>query len=940
MSKLSVKIHCLAGHIRRTLIVVSLAAAVPALGLIAYLGLEQRKLIVDEFKRDSLDVVEAVFTLQRQFSDKTKNLLETLDRLLADIPPDDIAGNERILREVLAANPAYVTFAVVDSNGLLVAGAKPVSKNISVANRRYWVLGKQSMRFSAGEYAISHTTEEPVFHFALPRRDKAGEFSGMLVAAVKLNFLEQYLDKFQMPQGGALLLVDNKGIRLLRHPRSPSRPEGEPVASNILELLDKGGASGFFKAPGYDGTPRFYTFMRLWLEGEPRPYGAVVLAVPVKSIETMSTDLLARNMLLLAVAALLALGLARYLGTRALLRPAGTLVQAAKRLGAGNLHPIAEGDVPGGELGVLARSFNEMADSLLLREKQRFIAESALADGEKKFRALFEHTQELIGLLSPEGLLLKANPAALSAAGVDMNSVAGKPFWETPWWNDDPKKQLQLKQAIEKVQSGGVVTFETNHRGAEGQLLHVEFSLQGVLSEVGEPLLLIAEGRDITERYVMESRLRHMALHDPLTGLANRTLLRDRIQQAISWAKRNPKECYSVLFIDIDRFKVINDSLGHASGDVILQQVAARFQAMLREGDTLARYGGDDFVVLVRAIPSARESIRLARRLTKALAQPVEVDGTRVQVSVSIGIELNPPSDPSPDELIRNANLAMHHAKQFRRRRPKAFTARLLENIKSLQFIEQELPEALKNGQFYLVFQPIVDAGRGGALAGFEVLSRWHHPQRGAIAPMEFIRLAEDTGFIITLGEWVLDCACQTLAAWVDDSECASDIFLSVNVSPRQIADPGFTPMVRQILGKHSLNPEKLHLEITETAIMEASSQNIDRLNELASLGVHLSIDDFGTGYSNLALMTKLPVSNLKIDLSIVMAMDDQPGNLAVVKAVVTMARALGLDVVAEGVETGRQRDMLLELGCGLQQGYLHAHPLAVNQAQALLRNG
>lgn len=927
----------LVGHIRRTLIVVSLAAAVPALILIFYLGQEQRKLFVDEYKRDSLNVAVAIAVLQHQFADKTKQLLETLDRLLAEIPPEDADKREQILRDVLAANPVYSTFAVVDPNGVLISGAKPVPKGVSVANRRYWVLGRQNMRFSAGEYAISHTTEEPAFHFALPRQDKSGEFNGMLIATVRLNYLEEYLDRFQMPQDVVMLLVDNTGIRLHRHPRLSSVPEGEPIAPNVLELLDKGGASGFFQARGFDGTLRLYTFKRLWLEGDSRPYGTVMLTVPLKSVEAMAMESLARNVVFLAVAAALALGLARYLGTRALIRPAEKLVRAAKRMGAGDLHTRAEADAPGGELGILARSFDEMAGSLLLREEQRSRAESALDEGEKKFRALFEHTQEFIGLLSPDGLLLQANPAALNAAGVAMKDVLGEPFWETPWWNDDPKKQLQLKQAIEKVQSGGLVTFETNHRGPEGQLLHVEFSMQGVVSETGKPLLLIAEGRDITERYVMESRLRHMALHDPLTGLANRTLLRDRIEQAISWSKRNPKECYAVLFIDIDRFKVINDSLGHAAGDVILQQVAARFHTVLREEDTLARYGGDDFVVLVRGIPLARESVRLARRLARALADPVMVEGTRVQVSVSIGIELNPSRNPSPDELIRNANLAMHQAKQSRRKRPKAFTARLLENIKSIQFIEQELPEALGNGQFHLVFQPIVDAGRGGALVGFEALSRWHHPERGAIAPIEFIRLAEDTGFISTLGGWVLDTACRTLAEWIDISDSARDIFFSVNVSPRQIVDTGFTGMVRETLRRHGLNPGQIHLEITETAIMDASRQNIERLNELASLGVHLSIDDFGTGYSNLALMTKLPVSNLKVDLSIVMSMDDQPGNLAVVKAVVTMARALGLDVVAEGVETGRQRDILLELGCGLQQGYLHARPLTGDLALARL---
>lgn len=927
----------LTGHIRRTLVVVTLAALAPALALVFYLSIEQNRSQARDFERNSRNVAESVQALQSRFAEETRTLLTTLDKLARTLPDDDLQGLERMLREFLKANPAYINFAVADARGRLKAGGMPLPEGADVSGMRYWKEGVKTGRFAAGEQAFSLTTNEPAFHFSLPRFDAAGRLTGMVVAAAPSGFAAGQLSGLRLADGESIQLVDEKGVRLHRHPASPAFPPGGTVAEEVMENVRAGGESGFFKATGSDGKLRFYTFKRLFLPGGGgESYATLMLTVPVADVERQASIGLARNLAWLLAAALAALWLARFLGMRNLVDPAGKLVLAARRLGEGDLSARVSWNRLGGELGVLGASFNEMADRLAARDAERRQAEARLSASERKFRTLFERTPGYIWLLDPAGTLVQANPAALAAVGATQSSVAGMAFERTPWWNDDPRKQLQLRHSLTEAAQGGRPRFEAVHMSPSGKVF-VDFSVQAVLDEGGHVTLFIAEGRDITERHEMESRLRHMALHDSLTGVANRTLLRDRIVQAMAWSRREREWSFALLFIDLDRFKVINDSLGHSVGDVVLRQVAERFSAALRDGDTLARYGGDEFVVLARGIHIAREAVRLARRLTGALAEPMDIDGSEVRLDASVGIELNPPPEATPEELIRNANLAMHHAKQTRKRRPKVFTARLLEDIKSIRIMEQELPLALENGQLQLAFQPIVDASRGGAPGGFEVLCRWYHPEHGLISPMRFIRMAEETGLIMRLGEWVLDAACRTFSRWLRKEPAASEVYISVNVSPLQLGDPAFAAKVRDVLDWYGLDPRHLRLEITETAIMDSTAGNTERLHELARLGVRLSIDDFGTGYSNLALMTRLPVSDLKIDLSIVMAMEHKPGNQAVIKAIVTMAAALGLCVVAEGVETPRQRDMLLGLGCGMQQGYLHARPLPPDQALALL---
>ncbi len=927
----------LTGHIGRGLYFVAGVAAAPALFLVFLISIEQVEYFTRDTLQDLYNVSEAVVVMQRQMSDKTKHLLTAIDSILKSVDPDDVEQQNQVLREFLQSNNEYLTFAVADKDGILRAGAKPFPPGASVAERLYWTTLHETMGFSAGEFAYSISTSQPSFHFALPRFDKEGRFDGAVIATLRMVLPEQYLDRIQLPKGTAVVLADNKGIRLMRRPALPSLPEGTPIAANIIARLDQGGFSGEFTDVGADNKLRRFFFKRLSLTDAGPFYATLILAIPEADLQERSERSFLRNLTFLGCAAAVSLALAFVLGRYSLGGPASRLVGAARRLGGGDLSARTGLDSLGGELGMLARTFDEMAENLLRRDGERRAAEAALRESEQKFRTMFDHSLELFALLSPDGRIIAANPAALATAGVSIEDVRGQYFWNTPWWSDDPKKQLQMRQSVKEAAAGDLIRFETTHCGPAGRLLHVDFTLKAVMNDAGEPVLFIAEGRDITERYAMEERLRHMALHDPLTGLANRTLLLDRIGQALAWCKRNPGERFAVLFVDLNRFKVINDSLGHAAGDAILREVSTRFRGILREGDTLARYGGDEFIVLVRGIASAREAVRLAFRLFNALEAPVRVDGMTVSTSASIGIEINPGPLSTPDELIRNANLAMHNAKESRKKWPKVFTKRLLENINAVRFLEQELPLALADGQMRLAFQPIVDAGQGDRVVGFEVLCRWRHPERGDISPVEFIRTAEETGLIVKLGRWVLETACRTLAQWRGSLPASEEVFLSVNVSPRQLGDPGFFGLVREVIDRYCLRPGQLHLEITETAIMDSSPQAVERLREISRMGVRLSIDDFGTGYSNLALMTRLPVSDLKIDLSIVMSMEQSPANLAVVKAIVTMSQALGLDVVAEGVETRRQSELLVELGCGLQQGYLHARPLEQGAAQEIL---
>jgi diguanylate cyclase (GGDEF)-like protein len=423
------------------------------------------------------------------------------------------------------------------------------------------------------------------------------------------------------------------------------------------------------------------------------------------------------------------------------------------------------------------------------------------------------------------------------------------------------------------------------------------------------------------------ARLVQLAHFDPLTGLANRKHWMDQAQATLEAAQRHGDRL-AVMFIDLDRFKHVNDSLGHSAGDRLLGTVALRLRECLRSRDVLARLGGDEFVVLLPRLKQRDGAASAARKIMQVLAQPVLLDQHEVTVSASLGLACYPEDGDSVETLLRHADTAMYAAKDAGRNGWRFFSSEMNEHLSQRMFIETGLRRALAQGELFLHYQPQVDT-RSGRLVGAEALVRWSHPERGMIAPDQFIAVAEDCGLIEPLGRWVFGEACRQLRAWEDGG--LSGLQLAVNISALEFNRPGFLPQVREILNTSGVNPMQIELEITESLLMQSLPELSERLGELTALGLKLALDDFGTGYSSLGYLKRLPLSRLKIDKSFVAGVPGSPEGEAIIRASLSMAHDLGLDVVAEGVETEDQRDFLLSHGCDRLQGYLIARPMGAD---------
>jgi diguanylate cyclase (GGDEF)-like protein len=427
----------------------------------------------------------------------------------------------------------------------------------------------------------------------------------------------------------------------------------------------------------------------------------------------------------------------------------------------------------------------------------------------------------------------------------------------------------------------------------------------------------------------MSRQNEHQALHDPLTALPNRALLADRIEQALARGARLDGRV-TVLFLDVDLFKVINDSLGHAAGDRVLVEVATRLGGVLRPGDTLARFGGDEFVVVFDNVPE-EEVATLAARVADALSAPFEFEGRAVTVTASIGIAVAGDTTDA-DTLLRDADAAMYRAKAAGRNQAVVFDQGMHEQAAARLESESGLRRALDLGELRVYYQPVVDLQTLSAV-GFEALVRWKHPDLGLLPPDEFIAVAEETGLIVPLGEWVLKQALCEISVWRANVPSGEDLWVAVNLSAKQLRSPHVVDMLSDALAGSGVTPSALRLEITESVVMDEIGHTVETLKSIRTLGIRLAIDDFGTGYSSLSYLKSLPVSTIKIDRSFVAGLDgSNPSATALVDAIVSMARALDLEVIAEGVETTAQMQSLSHLGAGLAQGFLWAPPIEASQ--------
>ena len=562
---------------------------------------------------------------------------------------------------------------------------------------------------------------------------------------------------------------------------------------------------------------------------------------------------------------------------------------------------------------------------------ERIHAEESVRASEEHLRTIIDTEPECIKLLTADGRLIDMNAAGLAMIEADgLDQVVGKSMTRLllPEHRD---AFIALNQAVFRGEKGMLI-FEIE--GLKGTRRWLETHAVPMITRTGETVLL-GITRDITDRKTVEERLSYLVHHDELTGLPNRTLFNDRLNQAIIDAERHDR-LVAVIFLDLDRFKNINDTLGHEVGDFLLQGVAERLLGAVRRGDTVARLSGDEFAIVLADLAHTDDAARIAQKILEALAKPLPIDGRDLFASASLGVTLYPLDTRDSQELLRNADIAMYRAKEHGRNNYQFYTAEMTSKAFEHMRIEDALRRALEHDEFTLHYQPIVSATTGG-LIGFEALIRWQTGDKGLVPPLQFIPIAEETGLIIPIGEWVLQNACAQLARW--HAQGRPDLRMSVNLSVRQFRNLNLVATVGRALAAAGLDPAHLELEITESIMVEEQVV-INTLRELSALGVNFSIDDFGTGYSSLSYLKRLPIDTLKIDRSFVTDIPGDTDNAAIAQAIIAMAHSLGMRVVAEGVESLAQQHFLQQHGCDAMQGYYFSKPLPAGELDLVVAAG
>ena len=565
----------------------------------------------------------------------------------------------------------------------------------------------------------------------------------------------------------------------------------------------------------------------------------------------------------------------------------------------------------------------------------RDISERKQFETDLRIAATAFESQESLMITDADCVILRVNKAFSNCTGYTAEEVVG----QTPRIFKSGRHDKHFYRSMwDIITRTGTWQGEIWDRRKNGEVYPKWLTISAVKGSDGVVTHYVGSHIDITERKVAEEKIRQLAFHDPLTRLPNRQLLLDRLQQSLISSVRNGKKG-ALLFLDLDNFKTLNDTLGHAMGDLLLQQAAERLISSIREGDTVARLGGDEFVVMLedlseQPIEAAEQAETVGEKILAALSQPYLLGTNTFRSSGSIGATIFRGDHQEAEELLKQADIAMYQAKKAGRNALRFFDHRMQDAINAKAALEGELHKALENGQFQLHYQ--VQVNRARRASGAEALIRWNHPTRGVVPPAQFIPLAEETGLILPIGTWVLETACAQLSAW-SANEQTRHLVLAVNISARQFHQADFVAQVRAAVTRHAIDPTLLKLELTESLLLEDTEDTVATMNALKATGVQLSLDDFGTGYSSLQYLKLLPLNQIKIDQSFVRNIATDSNDAAIVQTIIAMAETLGLNVIAEGVETEVQHEFLELRGCHACQGYLFGKPMPIEEFEASL---
>jgi diguanylate cyclase (GGDEF)-like protein/PAS domain S-box-containing protein len=579
------------------------------------------------------------------------------------------------------------------------------------------------------------------------------------------------------------------------------------------------------------------------------------------------------------------------------------------------------------------------------QEKQKRTAELVIANKElvianKKLSiaAIIFESQEGMFVTDANSLILRVNNAFTQITGYSQEEVIG----QSPQLLSSGRHDKAFYSSMwENINASGAWYGEIWNRRKSGDVYPEHLTITAVKDANGIVTNYVATLNDITLKKAAADQIMSLAFYDPLTELPNRRLLIDRLGLALATSARN-SQCGALLFLDLDHFKTLNDTLGHDMGDLLLQKVAARLTGVLREGDTLARLGGDEFIMLlgglnVQAIEAAAQTKDIAEKIIVELNQSYQLGANEHYSSPSIGATVFLGHNLTTEELLKQADIAMYQAKDAGRNTLRFFDPAMQETITVRAHMESELRKAIEQNQFQLHYQ--IQVGSTGQALGAEALIRWQHPERGQIPPFDFIPLAEETGLILPIGQWVLDTACAQLKIW-QQNPLIQHLIIAVNVSAKQFHQDDFVEQVLATIARHDINPTRLKLELTESILVANISDIIIKMDALSKIGIQFSLDDFGTGYSSLQYLKKLPLNQLKIDQSFVRDLATDADDKAIVRTIIMMAHSLDINVIAEGVETAEQRQYLLDNDCTQYQGYLFSKPVPIDEFEALLRKG
>jgi len=582
------------------------------------------------------------------------------------------------------------------------------------------------------------------------------------------------------------------------------------------------------------------------------------------------------------------------------------------------------------ELGGAAQPGRRSWAGIIRNITTKRLTEDALRENEERYRRIFQNIQDVYFEISLGGVIVEISPSIELVTGHSRDQLIGQPFEILCAEASEARRVRETMQTQNRI-----IDHEIELRNRRGSYVPCSINARSVVDEMNTPMKIVGSMRDISERKQAENEIRQLAYHDTLTGLPNRSLFNDRLEQALAYARRH-SGLLAILYLDLDRFKDVNDTLGHCSGDRLLQAAAQRLAACIRNSDTVARLGGDEFVILLTSIKSDREVSIVAEKILTDLAEAVNIEGHEVFTTTSMGVVLFPHDGSDVETLLKHADMAMYEAKEKGRNNYQFFSKEMNHQAVDRHQLESKLRRALERDEFSLFYQPQWDM-QNRRLVGFEALLRWSTEADGMIPPNRFIPVAEDTGLIRPIGEWVLKTACRQLKAWQQMG--FTGLRIAVNISARQFRQPDLVSKIDRILAETGLNPQCLELELTESYLMEDADAAIRTLEFLKVRGIQLAIDDFGTGYSSLSYLKNFPIDRIKIDQSFVRDVTVNRDDAAIVEAIIAMGQSLDLDLIAEGVEGAEQLKFLIGRNCFEMQGYFFARPMPADEMERYLQD-